>query len=61
MMATGRVWSVSLEKGRFDQRFYFMKLSDRWPNKCINIEDPGIDVNKTVTCSNSKDVVLSIL
>jgi hypothetical protein len=55
------VWSVSLEKGRFDQRFYFMKLSDRWPNKCINIEDPGIDVNKTVTCSNSKEVVLSVL
>jgi len=60
MMATGRVWSVSLEKGRFDQRFCFMKLSDRWRNECVNIKNPGIDVNKAVTFTNSKEVVLSL-
>jgi len=30
---TGRMWSDSVERGRFGQRFCFTKLPDRWPNK----------------------------
>jgi len=37
-----------------------MKLSDRWRNECVNIKNPGIDVNKAVTFTNSKEVVLSL-
>jgi len=37
---TGRMWSDSVERGRFGQRFWYMNLSDWWPRKwqyCIKI------------------------